>query len=167
MRTLRTLSLATRSGPAAYLQGLEAAVTAWTDARVPASLRTAGVTGARLTHRGSHFVLTLRRRRRAVAPMLCVGRVSGDTRGASVRAVIRPSRRWLWFPAIGTLLFLVQLVPSPPRGMALVGYAVVIGVLWAVNVLAAAMPVGSSPAAEAQALERLVTDAAQYQRPLP
>ena len=98
--------------------------------------------------------------RRAVAPVICRGRVDPEGTGARIRAEIRPSRQWLWFPAIGTLLFFVQLALAPPTGMALVGYAVVIGILWAVNLLAAAMPVGSDPVAEARALEQLIAGAA-------
>lgn len=160
MRTLRSLSIASPLDPGAFLVALEGTVSAWSDERVPAALRRAGIGGARLGRRGSRFVISFRRRRRAVAPIICRGRVDPEGTGARIRAEIRPSRQWLWFPAIGTLFFLVQLALAPPAGMALVGYAVMIGILWAVNLLAAAMPVGSDPGAEALALEQLVTGAA-------
>lgn len=154
------MSIATTLDPGAFLVALDGTVSAWTDERVPAALRKTGIGGARLGRRGSRFVISLRRRRRAVAPVICSGRVDPQGTGARIRAEIRPSRQWLWFPAIGTLLFLVQLALAPPTGMALVGYAIVIGILWAVNLLAATMPVGSDPGAEALALEQLLAGAA-------
>ena len=160
MRTLRSLSIVSPLDPVAFLVTLEDTVSSWSDERVPPALRRTGIGGARLSRRGSRFVISLRRRRRAVAPVNCMGRVDPEGTGARIRAEIRPSRQWLWFPAIGTLLFLVQLALAPPAGMALVGYAVVIGILWAVNLLAAAMPVGSDPDAEALALEQLIAGAA-------
>ena len=160
MRTLRALSIASTLEPGAFLAALDGTVSAWSDERVPPGLRRTGIGGARLSRRGSRFVISLLRRRRAVAPVICRGRVDPEGGGARIRAEIRPSRQWLWFPAIGTLLFLAQLALAPPAGMALVGYAVVIGVLWAVNLLAATMPAGSDPGAEALALEQLLAGAA-------
>lgn len=160
MRTLRSLTLASPLDPGAFLVALEETVSAWSDEGVPAALRRTGIDGARLRRRGSRFVISLRRRRRAVAPVICRGRVDPDGTGARIHAEMRPSRQWLWFPAIGTLLFLVQLALAPPTGMALVGYAVAIGILWAVNLLAATMPVGSDPGSEALALEQLLAGAA-------
>lgn len=160
MRSLRSVSLTSALPPEAFLAALDRTASAMADEGVPHRLRETGIGGARLERRGVHFVLSLRRRRRAVAPVMCAGRVDGNGAGSRIRAEVRPSRQWLWFPAIGTLLFLVQLVLAPPTGRALVGYAVVIGVLWAVNLLAATMPVGSDPAAEALALEALLADAA-------
>lgn len=166
MRTLRTLSLRAPSGPAAFLGALEGAVAEWTGDRMPATLRKTGISGARLTRRGARFVLSLRRRRRAVAPVICTGRVTGDGAAARIDAEIRPSRQWLWFPTLGTLLFAVQIVLAPPRGTVLVGYAVVLGALWAVNLLAAAIPVGGDPNAEARALESLLVAAAAQPQPM-
>ena len=160
MRTLRSVSLTSGLSPAAFLDALDRTAAALADERVPPPLRRTGIGGARVSCRGTRFVLALRRRRRAVAPVICTGRVELDGSGSRIRAEVRPSRQWLWFPAIGTLLFLVHLLISPPTALALVGYAVVIGVLWAVNLLAATMPVGSDPGAEAQALEELLTAAA-------
>lgn len=160
MRTLRSLSIASPLDPPAFLAALEGMVSAWSGERVPTALREAGIGGARLGRRGARFVIVLRRRRRAVAPVICTGRVQPEGEGARIRAEIRPSRQWLWFPAIGSLLFVVQLALAPPTGRALVGYAVVIGILWAVNLLAAAMPAGSNPDAEAIALEQLLAAAA-------
>ena len=165
MRTLRSLSIASPLDPGAFLVALESTVAAWSDERVPAALRRTGIGGARLGQRGSRFLISLRRRRRAVAPIICRGRVDPEGTGARIRAEIRPSRQWLWFPAIGTLLFFVQLALAPPTGMALLGYAVVIGILWAVNLLAATMPVGSDPGAEALALEQLLAGAAGIPAP--
>jgi hypothetical protein len=160
VRTLRSVSLASALTPAAFLEALDRRVAALTDERLPHRLRKTGIGGVRVARRGTRFVLSFRRRRRAVAPVICRGRVEVEGSGSRIRAEVRPSRQWLWFPAIGTLLFLVQLVLSPPAGRALVGYAVAIGVLWAVNLLAATMPVGCDPGAEAQAMEELLADAA-------
>ena len=167
MRALRSVTLTSALSPAAFLDALDRTAAALTDERVPLRLRKTGIAGARLKRRGTRFVLALRRRRRAVAPVICTGRAEPAGSGSRIRAEVRPSRQWLWFPAIGTLLFLVQLLLAPPRGLALVGYAVVIGVLWAVNLLAATMPVGSDPGAEAQALEELLTGAAAVAAPSP
>lgn len=160
MRTLRSLSIASPLDPPAFLVALESTVSAWSDERVPPALRKTGIGGARLGRRGSRFVILLRRRRRAVAPVICTGRVEPEGAGTRICAEIRPSRQWLWFPAIGSVLFGVQLALAPPTGMALVGYAVVIGILWAVNLLAATIPAGSDPDAEAIALEQLLAGAA-------
>lgn len=153
--------------PAAFLEALDRTAAALTEARVPQRLRRSGIGGARVGRRGTRFVLALRRRRRAVAPMICSGRVEAVGSGSRIHAQLRPSRQWLWFPAIGTLLFLVQLMLAPPTGLALVGYAVVIGILWAINLLAATMPAGSEPGAEAEALEELLTAAAAVPPPSP
>lgn len=127
---------------------VQAAAAAWTGAAIPSGLRSKRVTGATVRFRGRSFTLRLQRARRVLAPLICRGSIRPRASGCIVDATIRPSRKWLLLPSAGSLLLAVSwLIDAAPPGST-IGYALLVGVLWALNVGLAAVPVGSDPVAE-------------------
>ena len=134
--------------PAAVLQALTIGAARLTGAALPAELRVVRITGVRLSVRGERFAMRFRRRRRDIAALVCRGRVVPTANGCRIEATIRPSRSWMAIPAAGTLLLAVAwLISAPPPGTTL-RYAAFLGVLWALNVGLAMVPVGMDPSAE-------------------
>lgn len=144
----RRLTIESSLAPAAALQALAIEAARLTGAALPAELRAVRITGVRLARRGERFALRYRRRRRDLAALICRGRVVPTAAGCRIEATIRPSRTWMAVPAAGTLLLAIAwLISAPPPSTAL-RYALFLGVLWALNIGLAMVPVGMDPRAE-------------------
>jgi hypothetical protein len=156
------VQLESSRSPAEIVDSLQRMTLLWTESAIPYALRVTRITGATVRVRGKSFTLRFTRERRVLAPLVCRGRIIGRSGGSSVEAAIRPSRRWMLVPGAGTLLLAVALMlHATPPGTTL-RYALLVGVLWALNVGLVAIPVGSNPAAEHAAyldlLEGALTD---------
>jgi hypothetical protein len=134
--------------PAAVLQALTIQAEAVTGAAVPGELRVVRITGLRLALRGQRFVLRFKRRRRDIAALVCRGRVVPTADGCRIEATIRPSRSWMALPAAGSLLLVIAWLISAPPASTTLRYASFLGVLWALNIGLAMVPVGMDPRAE-------------------
>jgi hypothetical protein len=132
-----------------------------TGVAVPHELQAVRITGVKLRLRGSKFALRFTRRRRAIAALVCHGRVVPTAGGCRIDATIRPSRRWLALPMAGSLLLAIALAISAiPPGTAL-RYALLFGALWALNIGLAMVPVGMDPPGEQAAYVALLERAAR------
>jgi hypothetical protein len=101
------------------------------------------------------------RRRRALAALVCNGRVVPTANGCRIEATIRPSRGWMAVPAAGSLLLAAAwLISAMPPGTTL-RYALLVGVLWALNVGLAMVPIGTDPPAEQAAYVALLERASR------
>ena len=134
--------------PAAVLHALTVQTARLTGAALPGELRAVRITGVKLALRGQRFAMRFTRRRRDLAGLVCFGRVVPAADGCQIEATIRPSRVWLAVPATGTLLLAIAwLISAAPPGTTL-RYASFVGVLWALNIGLAMIPVGTDPRAE-------------------
>jgi hypothetical protein len=151
--------------PAEVAASLSRATLHWKSAAIPPALRATRITGVVIRVRRSSFTLQFTRERRVLAPLVCRGRIIGGSGGCAIEAAIRQSRRWMLVPAAGTLLLGVALMLSATPPSTTLRYALVVGVLWALNVGLVAIPVGSDPAAEHAAYLDLLAEGAKDPAP--
>ena len=153
---LRRLAIESSHAPAAVLQAIADEAAALTGATLPAELRAVRITGVRARLRGRRFALGFTRQRRALAALVCSGSVVQTANGSHIEATIRPSRGWMAVPAAGSLLLaLAWLISAIPPATTL-RYALLVGVLWALNVGLAMIPIGTNPPAEREAYVALL-----------
>jgi len=158
---VRRLAVESSLAPAAVLQALASRAAELTGAAIPAELRAVRITGVRLGVRGRRFAIRFARHRRALAALICKGRVVPTSNGSHIEATIRPSRAWMAVPAAGSLLLaLAWLISAIPPDTTL-RYALLVGVLWALNIGLAMVPIGTDPAAEEAAYVALLERAAR------
>lgn len=158
---VRRLAIDTSLAPGAVLQALASQAAGLTGAAIPAELRAVRITGVRLRLRGRRFAIRFARRRRALAALVCKGRVVPTTNGSHIDATIRPSRAWMAVPAAGSLLLaLAWLISAIPPDTTL-RYALLVGVLWALNIGLAMVPIGTDPPAEEAAYIALLERASR------
>jgi hypothetical protein len=158
---VRRLAIESSLAPAAVLQALASQAAGLTGAAIPAELRAVRITGVRLRLRGRRFAIRFARRRRALAALVCKGRVVPATNGSHIEATIRPSRAWMAVPAAGSLLLaLAWLISAMPPDTTL-RYALLVGVLWALNIGLAMVPIGTDPPAEEAAYVALLEGASR------
>jgi hypothetical protein len=134
--------------PQVFIASLREVAERFDRATVPAALRAVRISGVAVTVRGLSFTLRFVRGRRVLAPLVCRGRAMPADNGCVVRASIRPSRRWMILPAAGSLLLAISWMLSAIPPATTLRYALLVGVLWALNLGLAAVPVGADPAAE-------------------
>lgn len=137
-----------RLEPEALIASLREVVARFNRAPVPAALRAVRISGAAVTVRGRSFTVRFVRGRRVLAPLVCHGQAMPGDRGCVVHAAIRPSRRWMILPAAGSLLLAISWMLSAIPPATTLRYALLVGVLWALNLGLAAVPVGADPQAE-------------------
>ena len=127
---------------------------------MPAAVRATRVAGITLRVRGHRFVLHLRRTRRVLAPLICRGSIRSLETGCIVDATIRPSRVWILVPAAGSLMLAISWMISAAPPATTLRYALLVGLLWALNIGLASVPVGSDPAAEQSVYATILAGAA-------
>lgn len=158
---VRRLAIESSLAPATVLQALAGQAAGLTGGVIPAELRAVRITGVRLRLRGHRFAMRFARRRRALAALVCKGRVVPATNGSHIEATIRPSRTWMAVPAAGSLLLaLAWLISAMPPDTTL-RYALLVGVLWALNIGLAMVPIGTNPPAEEAAYVALLERASR------
>jgi hypothetical protein len=157
----RRLTIESSLAPAAVLQALAIEAARFTGTALPHELRDIRITGVKLARRGGRFAMRFTRRRRDFAALVCLGRVLPTATGSQIEATVRPSRTWLAVPAAGSLLLVIAWLISAPPATTTLRYALFLGVLWALNIGLAMVPVGTDPRAEHAAYVALLERASR------